>query len=105
MNSVFLTGLRKIEKGVYICKELSWGFMFEEKELLAVRSDYVNAEGQWNETFIKAHAEARPDCRPTSVSAPLHSYVYHITYISLRNICCRLADSNRPLTLGCSKLL
>lgn len=37
--------------------------MFEEKELLAVRSDYVNAEGQWNETFIKAHAEARPDCQ------------------------------------------
>lgn len=33
--------------------------MFEEKELLAVRSDYVNAEGQWNETFIKTHAEAR----------------------------------------------
>ena len=64
MNSVSVTGLRKIEKGVYICKELSWGFMFEEKELLAVRSDYVNAEGQWNETFIKAHAEARPDCQP-----------------------------------------
>ena len=53
------TGLRKIEKGVYICKELSWGFMFEENTLLAVRSDYVNADGQWNETFIKAHAEVR----------------------------------------------
>ena len=33
--------------------------MFEEKDLLAVRSDYMNAEGQWNETFIKAHAEVR----------------------------------------------
>lgn len=55
------TGLRKIDRGVYICKELDWHIMFAQKPLfkLDVKADCVNAGALWSETVVKAHADVR----------------------------------------------